>query len=82
MWWGGSIGRTGFNLYAFVRRTVHEVRVDLQIADKIAQEAFRQLMPQRENIEREIGSALTWMEPPQPGKPSPDFREHEAIRPE
>jgi hypothetical protein len=27
MWWGGSTGRTGFNLYAFVRRAAHEVRV-------------------------------------------------------
>ena len=68
MWWGGTMGRTGFNLYAFVRRTAHEVRVDLQIADKIAQQAFGQLMTHRADIEREIGGAITWMEPLQPGK--------------
>jgi hypothetical protein len=67
MWWGGSMGRTGFNLYAFVRRSADELRVDLQIAHNIAQDAFRQLVAQRADIDRESGSALTWTEPP-PGK--------------
>ncbi len=69
MWWGGgSMGRKGFNLYATVRRSAHELLVELQIADAIAQEGFGQLVAHQADIEREIGEALTWRAPPQPGR--------------
>lgn len=67
MWWGGSIGRTGFRLFATVRRSVREVRVELSVADNVAPEAFRQLVAQRDDIEREVGCSLTWQEP-EPGR--------------
>lgn len=67
-WWGGGMGRTGFNVYAMVRRTVGEIRVDLQIADDIANVALAQLMASRGEIEAQVGEVLTWTEPPRPGK--------------
>jgi hypothetical protein len=68
MWWGGSMGRTGFRLFATVRRNAREVRVELSVAENVALEAFRQLVVHRAEVEHEVGGALVWQEPQRPGQ--------------
>lgn len=68
MWWGGSMGRTGFRLFATVRRAAGEVRVELSVAENVALEAFRQLLAHRAETEREVGGALVWQEPQRAGQ--------------
>lgn len=59
-WTQYSVGRTGFSLSANFNTQEQWLKSELYIHGKLAKDYFRQLMEERESIERDFGDALDW----------------------
>ena len=59
-WWGCSIGRTGFRLYAVADRDHRQISVLLEIGHTIPRSAFETLKSERTAIDSEFEYQLDW----------------------
>ena len=70
-WMNISIGRSGFKLLAIASMwdtesgsyEKHELRSELELADENAKRYFAQLLPEKDQIEAEVGEPLVWYNP-------------------
>lgn len=63
-WMNFSVGRTGFLLGALLNKAESRIGVELYLSDEDAKAYFNLLKHQQEEIERELGFSMIWMELP------------------
>ena len=63
-WFSFAIGRSGYNISATISTEKQRVGVELWISNDPDKTAFRTLLADKDNIEREFGEPLAWQELP------------------
>lgn len=63
-WLNISIGRAGFGIIPTVNQRIGRIGVEVMVAGQTPKEYFKRLLAEKDDIERQLGFALDWMELP------------------